>query len=114
MQGIIIDTIDNKVVYISGHIQKRLKERKGLNRQAAKRYLLKALELGEIIQDGIENGRRKIVKMFHNDCLIYYIEKGMINFVTVLISKPQTQIVYARGKTRNINIGTTPFTQGLK
>lgn len=114
MKGMIIPRTNDEAVFVSPHMQQRLKERKGLNKKAIKRYILKALEFGEVIQSTVENDRKKISALFKNDCLIYYIGKGMINFVTILVDKPITKTAYVQGRVKKMEYIPTPFMQGLQ
>lgn len=84
---LIIKRENAKDIFISPHMERRLKERKGFNRKAIKRHIVRALEFGETIQRNIENGASKIVKLFQGDHLIFYVEKEAIYSATVLTDK---------------------------
>lgn len=87
MQEMVIERGGEKPIFISAHMQQRLRERKGFNRRAIKRYATQVLELGETIQKNFERESIKIVNMFKNDCVIFYISKEAIRFATILTQK---------------------------
>lgn len=84
MKNTMVRREEGLPVLISSHMEKRLRERKGLNRKAIKRHILRALDLGDTIQKSIENNAKKIIKLFRGDYLIFYIEKDYIHSVTIL------------------------------
>lgn len=109
MKEILINTNKEQLLFLSGHAQQRLKERKGFNRKAMKRYILRALELGVIIQETIEEGRRKVIKMFNDDCLIYFIDSTQIKLVTVITSQSTNITTFQKGKIIKRTLKSTLF-----
>lgn len=87
MKNFIVERDEELPILVSAHMEKRLKQRKGFNRKAIKRYVVDVLKLGETIQWNIENDCIKIVNSFKGDEIIFYIEKGFIYLATILTPK---------------------------
>ncbi|MBW6487471.1 hypothetical protein [Sulfurimonas sp.] len=101
MKNLIIEREGRLPLFISKHMEKRLKERKGLNRKAIKRYVVQAIELGETIQKNIERGAIKAVNLFKGDSIIFYIERETIYIATILTRKSiAEEVTYVKGARR--------------